>query len=96
VSGDHGAICGEVKTLITFVMFGIPKKDATGGARSKFVWCCGGHVRVAFAAKDMEMLISWRCTEQGVMQAQRADGLGGETIQQVRRCVETLNPVASW
>jgi hypothetical protein len=38
VSGDHEAVCGEVKIAITFVMFGIPKKDAMGGARSKFVW----------------------------------------------------------
>jgi hypothetical protein len=77
VSGNHKAVCREVKTAITFVMFGIPKKDTTGGASCKFVWCCGGHVRVASAAKDTEMLISWGCTEQGVIRARHADGLGG-------------------
>jgi hypothetical protein len=30
------------------------------------------------------------------MRTGRANGLGGETIQQVRRCVEALNPVAHW
>jgi hypothetical protein len=85
-----------VKTTITFVMFGILKKYTTGGARSKFVWCYGRHVGVVLAAKDMEMLISWGCTEQAVVWTRRTDGLGGETIQQVCCCVETLNPVASW
>jgi hypothetical protein len=93
---DHESIGGEVKASITFVMFGIPKKDATSGAWSKFVRCYGGHVRVAFAAKDTNMLISGSCTKQGIMRAWCADGLGGEMIQQVRRCVETLNPIASW
>jgi hypothetical protein len=96
MSGDHEAVCREVKTTVTFVMFGVPKKDASGGARSKFVWYCGGHVRVTLAAEGTEMLIGGGCTEQGVMRARCADGLGGETIQQVCGCVETLNPVASW
>jgi hypothetical protein len=60
------------------------------------VWGCGGHIRVALVAEDTEMLIGGWCTEQGMMRTGRADGLGGETFQQVRRCVEALNPVAYW
>jgi hypothetical protein len=77
-------------------MFIIPKKDTVGRTGSKFVWDCGGHIRVALAVEDTEMLIGGWCTEQGMMRAGRADGLGGVTIQQVRRCVEALNLVVCW
>jgi hypothetical protein len=67
-----------------------------GRVGSKFVWSCGGYIRVTLTANDMEMLVGGWCSEKGMMRIGRVDGHGGETVQQVRRCVEALNPLACW
>jgi hypothetical protein len=54
---DERHICGEVKTLITFMIDEVAKKDTSGGPRGKLMWHGGSNVRVTCATEDTELLV---------------------------------------
>jgi hypothetical protein len=68
VSGDDYLVGRHVKTAVSFVVSRVTKKSTQGRSRSEFVGGCGGRVRIAFAAEDLEVCqggqdATWRSPE---------------------------------
>jgi hypothetical protein len=53
MSRDEQTICGEIKTMIAFVIRSVARKDTPDRSRGVFVGCDGHIVRVTHATKDM-------------------------------------------
>ena len=52
MSRDDDSVGREIKTTVSLMMSRIAKKDAQGGAGSKFVWRSSGKIRIASATED--------------------------------------------
>jgi hypothetical protein len=63
VSRDVNTIGLKVKAAVSFMVGGVAKEDAQGGAGCKLVGGCGGEVRITGSAKDTKMVISGLVTK---------------------------------
>jgi hypothetical protein len=77
---DDQVICGEVKTLIAFVVGGVAKQDTPVGPKGELMWCGGDSVRVTCAAEDAEVLVRGCRLEESDMRADNTGHLCGETF----------------
>ena len=82
MSGDDYLVGRHVKTAVSFVVSRVAKKSTQGRSRSEFVGGCGGQVRVAFAAKNPEVIVSRRCTKEGKMRRAEIQSLGGQNVDE--------------
>jgi hypothetical protein len=57
MSRDDQAVCGEIKTMVAFVIGGVAEEDTPGRARSKLMRRGSSSVRVTRTTKNSEMLI---------------------------------------
>jgi hypothetical protein len=57
MSRDDQAVCGEIKTMVAFVIGGVAEEDTSGRARSKLMRRGSSSVRVTHTTKNSEMLI---------------------------------------
>jgi hypothetical protein len=80
VSGDDYLVGRHVKTAVSFVVSRVAKKSTQGRSRSEFVGGCGGQVRVTFAAKNSEVIVSRRCTKEGKMRRAKIQSLGRQNV----------------
>jgi hypothetical protein len=79
VSGDDYLV-GRHKTAVSFVVSRVTKENTQGRSRSEFVGGCGGKVRVAFAAKNPEVIVSRKCTKEGKMRRAEIQSLGRQNV----------------
>ena len=80
VSGDDYLVGRHVKTAVSFVVSRVTKKSTQGRSRSEFVGGCGGQVRVAFAAKNPEVIVRrWR-PKEGKMRRAEIQSLGRQNV----------------
>ena len=94
--GDDDSICREIKAAISFVMSGIAKEDAQGGARGEFMWSCGREVWITLATENPKVIIRWGFAQKGEVWHGEVEGLGWQDVNQRCRRGEGLKPVGRW
>jgi hypothetical protein len=57
MSRDDPAVCGEIKTVVAFMIKGVAKEDTSGRATSELMRRSYSSVRVTRVAENSEMLI---------------------------------------
>lgn len=81
------------KAKVSFVMSRIAKEDARDGPRSEFMRSTGGHVWVAFATEDSQVIVCRWCAEDGKMQCEELESLGGQNVKKRGLHGEGLDPI---
>jgi hypothetical protein len=82
VSGDDYLVGRHVETAVSFVVGRVAKENTQGRSRSEFVGGCGGQVRVAFAAKNPEVIVCRWCPKEGKMRRAEIQSLGGQNVDE--------------
>ena len=93
---DDDSVGGEIKAAVSFVMSGIAKEDAQGGARGEFMWSCGGEVWITLATENPKVIIRRGFAQKGEVWRGEVEGLGWQDVNQRSRRGEGLNPVGRW
>ena len=94
--GGDDSICGQIKAAVSFMMSGIAKEDAQGGARGEFLWSCGGEVWITLATENPKVIIRRGFSQKGEVWRGEVEGLGWQDVNQRSRRGEGLNPVGGW
>ena len=93
---DDDSVGGEIKAAVSFVMSGIAKEDAQGGAWGEFMWSCGGEVWITLATENPKVIIRQGFAQKGEVWRGEVEGLGWQDVNQRSRRGEGLNPVGRW
>jgi hypothetical protein len=95
MSEDGDVIGGEMETLIAFVIGSVSGEGTSGGPGCQFMRCLGGEVVIAGATEHPQVLIGGGDTMESVIGTIFTYRLAGKTVQQIRRSVEPIYPVAN-
>jgi hypothetical protein len=91
---DEDPARGEVKAAVFLVVRGVPEKHTEGGTGCKLVRSSGSGVRVASTPEDTEVVIARRGTEECLVRSGGRARSERETVEEVGRGVEALDPEA--
>jgi hypothetical protein len=80
MSKDDDVVVGEIKTLITFEVSGVSKKNTSGGPECQFVSSFGEEIRIAGTTEHAQLLIGGGDSTEGEVWAGHATCLGGEEV----------------
>ena len=78
--GGDDSICGQIKAAVSFMMSGIAKEDAQGGARGEFMWSCGGEVWITLATENPKVIIRRGFAQKGDVWRGEVEGLGWQDV----------------
>jgi hypothetical protein len=96
MTGDDDAVCKEVMATIAFMVFRETKEDTFSRTGGKFMWHCGGKVRITTTAKNSEMIICGWCAKKGLVGGTVLKGFGGVKIKKMSGSAKEFSPICRW